>query len=174
MSYKISKVTAISFLTTVGMTGCVDVLKALQGNSVSGNWSMSSLTGQCQEKEDDLFCFNFAEFYFTALEDSGNITITQTTINGDLEMYENGEEMVANFYSYEEALMSIKLEQDDGYFIGGTVEIDMENGIIIDFELDCTLSGDVLSCGLSSVLVDGEEDTEDYISDWVIGFERVE
>lgn len=170
MGYKISSVTTVSFITTLSVTGCVETLKQLVGNSINGKWSMTSLENECQLIGENSFCFNFTEFYFIASED----TLSETVINGDLEILEDGEAFVANFYSTEEALLREGFTQDYSYLIDANIAIDMEGEVLVDFELDCVLAGDSLDCTLTSVLIDGEEDTEDYISDWHLLFERID
>ena len=134
---------------------------------------MHSVENQCQNIGSDRFCFNFETFDFTAVEADDALVISQTTLNGRLQIIEQGEELSVDFYSTEDALMTESFEQDDVYLIDAAFVVEMEGNIWVDFELRCPLLADRLDCELSSVLIDDEMDTENYIADWYMVFERV-
>lgn len=177
MTYKISGATALSLLTTVATTGCLDILK---GNPMVGDWAMTSLEDNCSDIDGDELCFDFEAFSFTVSEADDSLSVVTFDINGDLVIsysYEGQtQEYTYNFTSADAMELESQSEEDSTYTISTGVVLDFDGDeTTLDFELDCSLTDEnALDCTLDSIIIDGESDDESYISTWHLIFEKSE
>ena len=184
MTYKISGATALSLLTTVATTGCLDIQKA---NPMAGDWAMTSIENECvnysYSSADSVSygifevysieeyytwdsCFDLSSFSFSTKKNGDSLEVIESEIKGVLAYSSSytlnySSQRMSDFTASNEGILEVN---EDVYTI--STGIILEDGTEFDFVLKCTLTEDNdLDCLL-------EEPMEAEFPNWHIIFEN--